>query len=123
MRSDVYSTSDVKVAVDKLKKEKASGPDEMPAEFWQAVASTEDGLAWLTELCNQCWLEERMPDDWHLANVTAIHKKGSVEDCNNYQPISLICVAYKLFATLLLGRLKEAGAERRLTCTQFGFRS
>ena len=52
----------------------------------------------------------------------AIHKKGLVEDCNNYRPISLICVAYKLFAALLLRRLQSAGAERRLTSTQFGFR-
>jgi len=64
-----------------------------------------------------------MPSDWHIAIVTALYKKGSVEDCGNYLPISLISVAYKLFATLLLKRLKIAGAERRLTTTQFGFRS
>ena len=118
-----FSDMEVKAAVDKLKKEKASGPDDVPAEFWQAVVSTCDGLAWLTRLCNQCWLEEKIPEDWHAANVTAIHKKGSVEECNNYRPISLICVTYKLFATLFLKRLKEAGAEQRLTSTQFGFRS
>ena len=50
-------------------------------------------------------------------------KKGSVELCDNYRPISLVCVIYKLFASLLLRRLKEAGAEQRLSTTQFGFRS
>ena len=60
-------------------------------------------------------------DEWHTANVKAIFKKGNVELCANYRPISLICVAYKLFATLILTRLKDGGAEKRLTETQFGF--
>ncbi|CAE7208504.1 pol [Symbiodinium sp. KB8] len=38
-------------------------------------------------------------------------------------PISLISAAYKLFAVALLNRLKNAGAESRLSSTQFGFRS
>ena len=63
-----------------------------------------------------------MPEDWHSADVTTIYKKGSPEDCDNYRPISLICVVYKLFAALLLARLRAAGAEKRLTRTQFGFR-
>ena len=33
-----------------------------------------------------------------------------------------MCVAYKLFASLLLSRLQSAGAEDRLTKTQIGFR-
>ena len=45
-----------------------------------------------------------------------------MEDADNYRPISLVCVAYKLFATLLLKRLQAAGAEERLTRSQFGFR-
>ena len=87
------------------------------------MAETEDGLSWITGLCNACWLGEETPKDWHVALVASIHKKGSVEDCDNYRPISLVCVTYKLFATVLLKRLKAAGAERRLTATQFGFRS
>ena len=39
----------------------------------------------------------------------------SVEECENYRPISLLCVTYKLFAALVLHRLQLAGAEDRLT--------
>ena len=42
--------------------------------------------------------------------------------CENYRPISLLCVAYKLLAGLLLQRLQQAGAEDRLTQIQCGFR-
>ena len=104
---DKFTNDEVRVAVDKLKKERerASGPDEVPAEFWHAVADTSEGLDSLTELCNHCGVDEKMPEDWHTANVTAIYKKGGIEDCDNYRPISLICVAYKLFASMLLARL------------------
>ena len=118
-----FTLHEVSDAARQLKKERASGLDTVPAEFWQAVGETEEGLINMTDLCNQCWREEAIPDDWHTASVTSVFKKGSAEDCSNYRPISLVCVAYKLFATLLSRRLKGGGAERRLTPTQFGFRS
>jgi hypothetical protein len=51
-----------------------------------------------------------------------LYKKGDIESCDNYRPISLISVTYKLLATLLLKRLQDAGAEDRLTESQYGFR-
>ena len=64
-----------------------------------------------------------MPDTWHEAIVTAIFKKGNTADCANYRPISLLPIGYKLYAMVLLARLKDAGAEQRIWKTQFGFRS
>ena len=60
---------------------------------------------------------------YHDARVALIFKKGDVADCANYRPISLLPVGYKLFASVLLQRLKDAGAESSLWKTQFGFRS
>ena len=55
--------------------------------------------------------------------VATIYKnKGPVDQCDSDRPIILLCVMYKLFASLLLTRLQEAGAEDRLTGTQYGFR-
>ena len=64
-----------------------------------------------------------MPSDWHGALVTAILKKGDPSKCENYKPISLLPVGYKLFATILLQRLKTGGAEQRVWRTQYGFKS
>ena len=120
---DSFSELEVKRAIKQLKQRRASGPDDVPAEYWQAVAETEEGIKTIMNLVNKCWHEERVPDEWHTANVSCIFKKGNVQDCDNYRPISLVCVAYKMYAGLLLNRLKAAGAEQRLTPTQFGFRS
>ena len=111
-------------AAKKLKRNRASGDDDIPGEFWKAICrpSTAE-CEWATILCNRCWTEKAVPDAWHEAIVTALFKKGDSADCANYRPISLLPIGYKLYATVLLNRLKEAGAERRIWGTQFGFRS
>ena len=43
--------------------------------------------------------------------------------CSNYRPISLLQIGFKIFAIVLLSRLKAAGAESRIWPTQFEFRS
>ena len=67
--------------------------------------------------------EVDVPQAWHNGLVTAIFKKGDEGSCENYRPISLLAVGYKLFASILLRRLRRAGAEDRIWTTQMGFRS
>ncbi|KAK4816921.1 hypothetical protein QYF61_025417 [Mycteria americana] len=40
----------------------------------------------------QSWLTGEVPDDWRLASVTPIYKKGQKEDLWNYRPVSLTSV-------------------------------
>ena len=99
--------------------------DEIPGEYWRtALEDTEHPLAiWLCDFCNLLWMNNVVPDTWHESRVVAIFKKGDLGECGNYRPISLICVAYKLFAMILMKRLKAAGVEERIWWTQYGFRS
>ena len=102
---DNFTEHEVALPIRRLKKRKTAGPDEIPAEFWQAVAEDAEGLAWMAMLCNKCWSDEVVPQEWRTANVSCIHKKVPVDDRDNYRPISSVCVAYKLFASLLHQRL------------------
>ena len=63
------------------------------------------------------------PKDWHLARIFLIFKKGNPELCSNYRPISLLNIRYKIFPSILLQHLRQAGAESRIHSTQFGFKS
>ena len=45
------------------------------------------------------------PDEWKKVKIKVIHKKGDVEDVSNYRPICSLPAMYKLFSTILYGRL------------------
>ena len=64
----------------------------------------------------------KIPDEWATASVAMLFKKGDPADANNYRPICLQSIAYKLFASLLKQRRLDAGVETRLWKSQFGFR-
>jgi exonuclease III len=105
---------------------KAAGDDELPAEFYKAIAYDELGekpasKALLHLL--QIIFEEGVPDCWKTASVVPIPKKGDMLDPNNYRPIALINVGLKLLCKVLERRLTaeatRVGAIRR---EQFGFR-
>ena len=45
------------------------------------------------------------PDEWKKVRIEVIHKKGDVENVSNYRPICSLPAMYKLFSTILYGRL------------------
>ena len=50
---------------------------------------------------------------WHEARVAMIFKKGDPACCDNYRPICLLQIGYKLFAMIILQRLRQAGAQEK----------
>ena len=115
---------EIRRAARRLKNNRASGLDDVPAELRKGIlCQTGPASTWAIKLYNECWERRAVPEAWHMSRVAAIFKKGDPAQCENYRPISLLPVGYKLFATILLQRLKDAGAEDRIWPTQFGFRS
>ena len=45
------------------------------------------------------------PEEWKKVKIKVIHKKGDVEDVSNYRPNCSLPAMYKLFSTILYGRL------------------
>ena len=75
----------------------------------------------LRELLNRCWEEEELFEEMNQADLAVIYKKGKTDKPDNYRPIALLNIGYKLMASIIQKRLAEA-MDDRIDPAQFGFR-
>nr|VZI22450.1 unnamed protein product [Spirometra erinaceieuropaei] len=117
---DIPSEGEVADAIRKLRNNKVPGEDGIPAEIFKSCVDT---LApWLHEVIKRAWRDEVVPDDWGLGILVPILKKEDKTRCENYRGISLIDVAAKIFAIVLLGRFQDV-RDSRTRPNQAGFRA
>ncbi|RMB90796.1 hypothetical protein DUI87_32789 [Hirundo rustica rustica] len=84
---------------------KSMGPDGIHPRVRRELA---DELAKpLSTIYQQSWLTGEVPDDWKLASVTLIHKKGGKEDPSNYRPVSLTSAPGKIMEQFILGAITQ----------------
>ncbi|RMC18017.1 hypothetical protein DUI87_04893 [Hirundo rustica rustica] len=84
---------------------KCMGPDGIHPRVMRELA---DELAEpLSIIYQQSWLTGEVPDDWELANVTPIHKKGGREDPSNYRPVSLTSARGKITEQFILSVMTQ----------------
>ena len=57
----------------------------------------------LTHLFSLIYTKKIIPDQWKIAKVVPLFKKGSPNQISNYRPISNLCAASKNFEKLILG--------------------
>nr|VZI41275.1 unnamed protein product [Spirometra erinaceieuropaei] len=101
---DPPSEEDVADVIRKLRNNKAPGEGAIPAEIYKSCVDT---LAhWLDEVIEQVWRNEVAPGDWGLGILVPILKKGGKRRCENCRDISLLDVAAKSFAIILLKRFQ-----------------
>lgn len=111
------SQGEVKVALQKMGRNKAVGPDQIPIEAWKSLG--EEGVKWLTCLFNKIFSGAKMPEEWRLSEVIPIFKnKGDAQVCSNYRGIKLLGHTMKLWERVIERRLRR---ETRVSENQFGF--
>ena len=116
------SLEEVKTAVKKMQAHKASGIDGLPAELYKYGG--DQLLEKLTSLFTLCWEEGEVPGDLRGAVIVSLYKnKGEKSDCSNYRGVTLLSIAVKILARVLLNRLIPAIAEEVLPESQCGFRA
>ena len=109
-------------AIEQTKSGKAAGVDGIPPEFWKSGGPV--FYSKLHKLFFCCWEQGKLPRDLHNAVIVTLYKnKGGNSDCSNYQGITLLSIAGKIFARVLLNRLVRIIAEDHLSETQCGFRA
>lgn len=111
--------SEITKAIKSLNLEKSPGPDKIPAEALKI--GEEEILDTLETIFNEILRTEYIPNQWLQANIVLIFKKGNRQDINNYRPISLIPVMYKLFVQIIMGRINRT-LEEEQSEEQAGFR-
>ena len=67
---------------------KATGPDEIPARLHRETAEVITPS--LCYLFNKSLGTGFLPNEWKLANIVPVYKKGEREYAENYRPISLL---------------------------------
>eukprot|EP00959_Pyramimonas_sp_CCMP1952_P151424 3168606-Pyramimonas_sp.AAC.1 len=117
-----FSICELAAALRALSTGKAAGVDEVPPEFYRSLLCDSEAMQSLLSLFRRCWDEKAIPDEWQIAVVALLHRKGDTSLPENYRPISLLPVAYKLLAWMMHKRLQKGGAESRIRNSQFGFR-
>ncbi|XP_029637978.1 uncharacterized protein LOC115213182 [Octopus sinensis] len=105
-------------AIGKLKSHKAAGVDDVPPKIWK------NGGPMLHDFLVCCWEQSKLPQDLRDTVIITLYKnKGEKSDCFNYWGITLLSIAGKVLARILLNRLVSTIAEENLPKSQCGLRA
>ena len=106
--------------IKKMKDNKSHGVDGIPPKLLKEIV---EQISTPLAKCFNLSLEEGIvPSEWKEANVTPLFKKGSRNKPDNYRPVSLTSVVYKLLETLIRDHMVEFLIKHNLINTsQHGF--
>ena len=100
---------------------KALGSDSIPAEIYNNGAPAL--VLWILQLFRLIWQQETVSQDLKNASIIHLYKrKGNHQDCSNHHGISLLSIAGKILARILLNRLMKHLEQGLLPERQCGFR-
>lgn len=111
---------EIELVLAKMKNGKAGGKDKIVGEMLKY-----GGKAVVQVLCalyNYCLKLKTIPKEWKTSKVCLLFKKGDTKDLNNYRPISLLSVAYKILSKIIVRRISDV-LENNQPPEQAGFRS
>ncbi|XP_062820103.1 V-set and immunoglobulin domain-containing protein 1 isoform X1 [Anolis carolinensis] len=100
------SNLEVEKVIDSLKVNSAPGPDSLTTNFYKNFKG--EITPNLVTLFNVIMEGGKVPDSWKYSEIITIPKPNKDDtDPNNYRPISLSNVDYKIFTKILSNRIKE----------------
>lgn len=119
---DASITEDkIRRTLDSLQENKAAGVDGLNSTFLKHGV---DGIVKpLVKIFQESLSTGKVPEDWRLANVSALYKKGSKKDPGNYRPVSLTSQICKIFERVLKDEITNyLESNNLLWNSQHGFR-
>ena len=116
----IFSAEGVKNQLLKIKIDKASGPDLIPARILRDAAS--ELAVVFSSLFQQSYDAGTLPHAWKLTNICAIFKKGSKADPKNYRPVSLTSLTSKVMEHIVSCQIsRHLNANQIISPHQHGF--
>ena len=112
------STEEVARTLLALDSTKATGPDEIPSRLLKDTAC--QIAPSLTQIFNKSLCLGEIPDEWKLANIVPIHKKGDKSQVENYRPISLLSLVSKVLERCVLRNIRDH-LQQLINDSQHGF--
>ena len=107
-----------------LPSKRCSGFDRIPLVFYKDGAEPLEPI--ITVLMKKIIEDKIIPEQWKVAKVTPIYKKGPKTSPDNYRPISNLCSITKIFEKLVLEQIKAIETLENCDLTgenQHGFKS
>ena len=96
------STFEFEMAIEKLKRRKSPGIDQIPAELIKAGGSIIRSE--IRKLINFIWNEEELRVQWKESIIAPIYKKSDRTACTNYRGVSLLSTIYIILFNIFLQR-------------------
>ena len=120
MHSIIISTNGIDTLLSNLNVYKATGPDGISARILQEMHSKI--APFLKIIFDSSFDTGIVPNDWKMANVTPIFKKGDRLKPINYRLISLTSIISKIFEHILPSNImKHLESNGILHPNQYGF--
>ena len=116
------SVDEVARTIKHMSTNKAPGPDAIPAEIF--ISGGISLTSRLTDLFRSHWEKETLPQAFKDATIVHIYKrKRNKRTCDNHRGISLLSIAGKILAQVLLNRLLKHLEQDHLPESQCGFQT
>ena len=119
VNQDHFTREELDKAITRLNNNKTPGPNRVTSELVKLL--DEEGRNKLLDLLNRCWEGEELYEEINQADLAVIYKKEPADKPENYRPIALLNIGYKLMASMIQKRLSEA-MDDRIDPAQFGSR-
>ena len=97
------TSDEIKSAIKQLKNGRSGGPDKFLNEFF--IHGNSELLMFLQTLFNKILDLEYFPESWSEGFIVPLHKKGPLDNVNNFRGITLLSTLGKLFTRILNNRL------------------